>query len=268
MPTPSQRLLDDCRGITAMPPAVPFDNAGSQPRSPCESEELCPRGLVIVVGGVGGLDWCGIALRYLLKAKRLPYVIQLVPWGLGFGRWYADLTNVTNRDAHARGIAETIRRSRASRPDCPVYVVAKSGGSGVAVMALELLDKDAVERVVLLAPALSPRYNLTAAIRAVRREIVVFWSPFDLLVLGAGTRVLGTIDRVNTVGAGLIGFRAPLREPGEQARNGAYAKLRQVRWNIRMAASGNFGGHMGPDSPLFLSRYVIPLLTVEESTHP
>ena len=35
-------------------------------------------------------------------------------------------------------------------------MVAKSGGAGVAVKALELLDDETVERAVLLAPALSP----------------------------------------------------------------------------------------------------------------
>ena len=74
------------------------------------TEAMVPRGLVMVVGGVGGLDWCGIALRRLLKNARPPYAIQIFPWGLGFGRWHADLTNITNRDAKARLIAETIRQ--------------------------------------------------------------------------------------------------------------------------------------------------------------
>jgi hypothetical protein len=230
-------------------------------------QDHASRGLVMVVGGVGGLDWCGMALRHLIKTTRLPYTVQLVSWGLGFGRWYADLTDVGNRDANARIIADTIRRYRDSHPALPVFLVAKSGGSGVAVMALEWLDADAVERVVLLAPALSPDYDLTAALRAVRHEIVAFWSPFDLLVLGAGTRLFGTIDRVKTVGAGLVGFRAPARLAGDAAGGGQYRKLRQVRWHPRMAASGYFGGHMGPDSPFFLSNYVLPLLRLEETTH-
>jgi hypothetical protein len=245
-------------GIAAMTQSEPVDDDSLQ------SER--PRGLVLVIGGVGGLDWCGIALRVLVKTKRLPYVVQVVPWGLGFGRWYADLTNVINRDTQARHVAETIRLYKLSRPTCPVFLVAKSGGSGVAIKALELLDEGAVHRAVLLAPAVSPSYDLTAALRAVRSEIVVFWSPFDLLILGAGTRVLGTIDRVKAVGAGLVGFRIPPSDLDDPNRGRLYGKLRQVRWRLRMAASGNFGGHMGPDSPLFLGRYVVPLLTVEEST--
>ena len=232
---------------------------------PHKPEDSSPRGLVLVIGGVGGLDWCGIALRRLLRNKRPPYVVQVFPWGLGFGRWHADLTDVGNRDANARAIAEAIRRFKASEPGCPVFVVAKSGGAGVAVKGLELLDAEAVERVVLLAPAVSPDYDLTAALRAVRREIVVFWSPLDLIVLGAGTRMFGTIDRVKTVGAGLVSFRVPRGNSADPARLAEYHKLRQVRWHPCMAASGHFGGHMGPDSPFFLRKYVVPLLAIEET---
>ena len=92
-----------------------------------------PRALVIVIGGIGSLDWCGLALRRLLGNKRPPYTTRIFTWGLGFGRWHADLTNVANRDANARALAEAIRLSKAGQPACPVFMVAKSGGSGIAV---------------------------------------------------------------------------------------------------------------------------------------
>ena len=147
-----------------------------------------------------------------------------------------------------------------------MFLVGKSGGSGMVVRALERLPEDTVEAAVLLAPALSPGYDLTRALRAVRREMVVFWSPLDLIVLGLGTRVFGTIDRVNAVSAGLVGFRRPeaLDEPGKAQ----YAKLRQVRWRPIMARTGYLGGHVGPDSPAFLRRYVVPLLRVGDASDP
>jgi hypothetical protein len=206
-----------------------------------------------------------MALRHVAGAARLPYAIELVGWGHGFGRWHADLSDVAHRDGQASAIAESIRRYKACRPASPVFLVAKSGGSGLAVMALESLDESAVECAVLLAPALSPDYNLAPALRAVRREMVVFWSPLDLLVLGAGTCLFGTIDRRKTVAAGLVGFRVPPARFAEAAGSGAYAKLRQVRWQPRMAASGYLGGHWGPDSPWFLKKYVLPLLKVDAS---
>src|SRR3954454_11035691 len=168
-----------------------------------------PRGLVLVVDGVGGLDLCGTALRYVLGAERLHYAFHLFPWGHGFGRWLADLTNVTNRDAKAALLADAVRQFRARQPDDPVFLVAKSGGSGVVVKALEQLEENSVCRAILLSPALSPRYDLTAALRAVSEELVVFWSPWDVIVLGAGTRVFGTTDRVRTASAGMTGFTLP-----------------------------------------------------------
>jgi hypothetical protein len=230
-----------------------------------DDRALAPGGLLVVVGGVGGLDWCGIAVRHVVKVARMPYSIQLFPWGHGFLRWHADLTSITNRDARAKLLAETIRRFKTDHPNGPVVLVAKSGGSGVGVKALELLDEDSVERVVFLAPALSPRYDLTTALRAVRREMVVFWSPLDVIILGFGTRLFGTIDRVRTVGAGLVGFQIPAVDAHDPNRNREYRKLRQIRWHPRMAATGYFGGHLGPDSPLFLKKYVVPLLLFDDT---
>jgi pimeloyl-ACP methyl ester carboxylesterase len=226
---------------------------------------------VLVVDGVGGLDLCGTGLRYVLGAERLHYAFHVFPWGHGFGRWLADLTNVTNRDAKAALLADTVRRFRTRQPDDPVFLVAKSGGSGVVVKALEQLEGNPVCRAVLLSPALSPRYDLTASLRAVSKEMVVFWSPWDLIVLGAGTRVFGTTDRVRTASAGMTGFTLPdvaslssssaAASDVERARQ--YAKLRQVRWAPRMARTGYLGGHVGPDSPVFLRSYVVPLLRAE-----
>ena len=43
------------------------------------------------------------------------------------------------------------------------------------------------------------------------------------------------------------------------------AKLRQIRWRPGMAATGYLGGHVGPDCPAFLRKYVVPLLRPEGS---
>ncbi len=238
---------------------------------PLECESLSDRAatlpryeaLVVTAGGVGGFDLSGTGLRYVLGAAGLPYAIHVFPWGHGLGRWFADLTDVRNRDAKAAQLADSVHRFRAWQPNVPVFLVAKSGGSGVVVKALEQLDENSVERAILLAPALSPDYNLAAALRALVQDMVVFWSPWDLFKLGLGTRVFGTADRVRTASAGLVGFRAPALPAGSEAASECvrqYAKLRQVRWRAGMAAAGNLGGHFGADSPVFLKNYVVPLL--------
>lgn len=218
-------------------------------------------GLVLVADGIGGFDVCGRALSRRVKAAGLPYATWIVRWGHGFGRWYSDLTDADECEARAGDVAETIRLYRAERPDAPIFLVGKSGGCAVMVKALERLDAPEVERAVLLAPALSPGYDLTRALGNVRSEVVVFWSPLDVFFLGLGTGVFGTSDRVRGRGAGLVGFRTP--SPGDEpGRVAAYRKLRQVRWSPRMGSTGNLGGHLGSDSPRFLARYVVPLLRV------
>ena len=161
--------------------------------------------------------------------------MKVVSWGHGFGRWHADLTNAANRDLRAaRDRRDGPCVPRASCPGAPVFLVGKSGGTGLVVRALERLPEDTVEWAVLLSPALSPTYDLAPALRAVRREMVVFWSPLDVIVLGLGTRIFGTIDRIKTVSAGLVGLprAAGGRRRTEQA---SYRKLRQVRWCLEMA---------------------------------
>jgi hypothetical protein len=223
----------------------------------------CCQGLVLVVDGVGGFDLCGTALRYVLGAPGLAFAIHVFPWGHGFGRWIADLTDVTNRDDKAVLLAALVRRFRTDRPGYPVFLVAKSGGSGVVIKALEQLDESSVQRAILLSPALSPEYDLTGAMGALSGELVVFWSPFDIIFLGVGTRLFGTVDRVRSPSAGLLGFRIPSaadKDPAGTQRASQYTKLRQIRWSPRMAATGYLGGHFGPDSPVFLKNYVVPLL--------
>ena len=154
-----------------------------------DGKAAAQQGLVLVADGVGGFDMCGTALRYVLAAEKLPYAVEVFPWGHGFLRWFADLSVTANRDEKARVMAESVRRYKAEHPADPVFLVAKSGGSGVVVKALEQLLEQQVDRAVLLAPALSPGYDLSCALRAVRCDLVVFWSPLDVMMLGIGTTV-------------------------------------------------------------------------------
>ncbi len=198
-------------------------------------------------------------------AEQLPYAIFTVPWGHGIGRWHADLTDVANHLSWANSVVETVRSFKTARPEDPVFLVAKSGGSGVVIKALESL-RDRCRRAGRTAGAgVVSGYDLTPALRAVRHQMIVFWSPLDVFILGAGTRVFGTVDRVRSVGAGLVGFKAPPLDKQQDFERNPYEKLHQIRWRPKMAATGYFGGHFGPDSPLFLRKYVVPLLRVDDS---
>lgn len=230
---------------------------GPLPGPPPESDETA---LVLVVDGVGGLDLCSLGLAYAVARAGLKHRVQPLAWGHGFGRWYRDLTNVENHARQSALLADLVRSYRAQHPDRPVFLVGKSGGTGVVVRALELLPDETVEAAVLLAPAISPSYDLSRALAALRRELHVFWSPLDVFILDAGTRLFGTIDRVRSPAAGRSSFRMPPGLGPEAAAQ--YGKLRQVRWSPRMAPTGYLGGHVGTDSPAFLGRYVVPILNV------
>ena len=223
-------------------------------------------GLVVTAAGVGGFDLCGTALRYVMGAQGQQYAFHNFPWGHGLGRWFADLTDVNNRDAKAAQLADAVRQFKSWKRNVPVFLVGKSGGSGLVVKALERLEERSVERAILLAPALSPDYDLSAALRALSHDMIVFWSPLDVFLLGLGTHVFGTADRIRTASAGLVGFRVPTlpaSTPDAAQHDFPYAKLRQVKWSVRMVAAGHLGGHFGADSPVFLRNYVVPLLRTE-----
>ena len=226
---------------------------------PVETPEAEAAALVLIADGVGGFELTSFGLRHVVGQGGGPELVRAVPWGHGWGRWHADLTNIPNQRAGARAVADRVLAWREAHPDRPAYLVGKSGGTGIAVGALELLPAGSVEAAFLLAAALSPTYDLTRALRAVGREIVAFWSPLDVIILGAGTWLFGTMDRVHSVGAGLVGFRPP--DDLDAAGRALYAaKLRQVRWTPEMVASGHLGGHAGTDNPAFLRRYILPLL--------
>ena len=226
---------------------------------PAAVPEADAEALVLIADGVGGFELTSFGLRHVVGRAGGPELVRAVAWGHGWGRWHADLSNVANQQAGAKLMADRVVAWRAEHPDRPAFLVGKSGGTGIVVGALELLPEGAVETAVLLASAISPGYDLSTALRAVARELVVFWSPYDVVILGAGTLLFGTMDRVHSVAAGLVGFRTP---PGlDEASQRLYRdKLRQVRWTSEMLAAGNFGGHAGTDHPAFLRKYVVPLL--------
>src|SRR5262249_51612001 len=142
--------------------------------------------LVLMADGVGGLDLCGTGLVHVAAKAGSSHEVRVVPWGHGFGRWHRDLTNVENHRRWAEPMVVDIASFHAAKPLAPVYVVGKSGGTGLVVRSLEAMPENSVEAAVLLSPALSPSYDLAKALRAVRGQMTVFWSPLDVIVLGAG----------------------------------------------------------------------------------
>lgn len=223
-----------------------------------ESESLEPRAIVICIGGVGGLDILGWSAERVLGKAAPRYHVREFVWTHGWGQLFKDLQDHRHLEAKAEELARLVRRLQAQYPGCPIYFLAKSGGTGLALRAAELLPERTLERIVLLSAAVSPEYDLRGALRATCREIVSYHSPFDQIILNWGTRQFGTIDRVYGPSAGLHGFRIPASCDDEGRRQ--YRRLVQVPWTPRMIAQFHTGGH-GPNSfPAFLQAEVVPWL--------
>jgi hypothetical protein len=158
--------------------------------------------------------------------------------------------------AEAKAVAEILTRARRASPARPIHVTAHSGGVGVLVWALEQLPDDVqVEQAIFLAPALSPGYDLSPALRRVRGNAYAFTSPHDP-VLGTMTRVFGTIDRVKTDSAGLNGFVTPAAPAFPEQ----YRKLAPMPWRTEWTDLGHPGDHIGPLATPFARTILAPLL--------
>jgi pimeloyl-ACP methyl ester carboxylesterase len=237
-----------CPGAPGKPPVRP---------APPADDESKP-GVVIVVCGIGGIDFVALSSQWALPRAGVRHEIREFSWSHGKGRLLRDLQDTQHCLKKAAELAEEVRQIKAEDPERPVYLVGKSGGAGLVAAAAEQLPPQTLERIILLSPALSPNYDLRAALRATKHEIVSFYSPYDQLVLNWGTSQFGTIDRYYGASAGLRGFVVPTDL--SVSDRALYDRLVQIRWNRSMILEGHFGSHLGTSMPAFVAKEVAPWL--------
>ncbi len=228
---------------------------GDEPR---EVNMAGEKGVVFLIDGVGGFGFAPKVMEKVLVEAGVPHELRHFYWSHGFGRWHADLTDDENIRRKASELSDSIMDTRVRARERPIYVVAKSGGTAIALAALAQLPAESVDRVVLLSSAVSPNYDLAPALRSVRTDLVSFWSSRDKLILGVGTTIFGTADGMMGESAGLVGFRVP--EQADAATVLQYRKLRQIEWGPSMRKTHNYGTHIGTSMPLFVREYVAPLI--------
>jgi Serine aminopeptidase, S33 len=223
-----------------------------------QAEPDAKPGIVIVVCGIGGIDFVAVSSQWALPRAGVRHEIREFSWTHGKGRLLRDLQDTQHCLHKADELAAEVRKIKAHDPDRPVFLVGKSGGTGLVLAAAEQLPPETLERVILLSPALAPTYDLRPALRATRHEIVSFYSPYDQLVLNWGTSQFGTIDRYYGASAGLHGFVVPKDlDPQDRA---LYERLVQVKWNPAMILEGHLGIHIGTSMPAFVAKEVAPWL--------
>ncbi len=215
-----------------------------------------PQHVLIVADGAGDYRAASATVRQTAAADGWPLDVRTFVWSHGYLRNLADHTDYDWVRERGGQLAGLVLAQRRERPDLPVSLMAHSSGCGVVLAAAEQLPPDTLDRVVLLAPAVSSDYDLRPALRAARAGVDVYYSPDDALWLGVFTAVLGTEnDPQATRAAGRYGFEPRGVTPEEAP---LFARLSQFEWNPTLEATGHDGGHFGSYQPGHLRRFVLP----------
>ena len=220
------------------------------------AESVEPRPFLLHINGIGGERLFDRTLVGALKQAGLEADCETHDWTHGdFG-----LTALQAYDKHraeAKKIANRLVERAKQFPTAPIYITAHSGGTGVAAYALEMLPEDVkIQSIFFLAPALSPEYDLSKALRHVTGSLYVFTSPYDSVVLDTGTKMFGTIDGVRGAAAGLRGFLQPSTGDAEQYKKMVHFPY-QKGWLVKY---GNAGSHICSMRPKFARMFLGPLL--------
>lgn len=256
-------LLAGCAGQGA-PPTVK-SSAAAPPAVPPPP----PREHLIHLPGIAGEQHLDRSFVRGIRDGGYAGEIEIFDWPGAESGLRALVTRQRNGQ-QADKLAARIQELLAENPSTRIRLVAHSGGTGIAAWALERLpDGVNVEQVVFIAPALSQRYDLSGALRHVRGKLLAFVSENDVIVLGAGTRLFGTIDGLKEEASGLRGFKRP-----DGADEAAYAKLVEVPYTADWMAFDNIGDHIGAMGRTF-ARHVIsavlqdkPIPTTRPATAP
>jgi len=226
---------------------------GSEPAS--ISVAPPPPPVLIHLPGIGGELSIDHHLVNGLRDGGVSKSIEIIDWTES-DRGPRALGNVARHKEWAQRVAERIEAIYYADPRTPIILVGHSGGTGIAVWALEDLPPQVhVRTLLLLASALSPRYDLTVALRHVSGHAFSLYSDRDDAILGTGTSVFGTVDRVKGPAAGYIGFHTP---PHGQTKE--YDKLIQLPYDPAWARFGNPGDHIGPTDRRFANAVLAPLI--------
>jgi pimeloyl-ACP methyl ester carboxylesterase len=205
-------------------------------------------GRLLILPGVGNTRFHLAGFVAATEALLPRFTVEVRTWGKPFLTIH-NLRAHERNEATAASIAAEIAAWRQANPDTPFYLVGYSGGGGMATLVTSALPAGvSIDRLVLVAPAISPDYPVESAVLPHVREFVVNYASERDLQVGWGTRTFGTIDRKNTVSAGAIGFTAE------------HERLLQYRWSAADIPFGHAGNHLAYLSGRWQAAKLLPSL--------
>jgi pimeloyl-ACP methyl ester carboxylesterase len=220
--------------------------------------ERLAQGYVIILPGIEGYSYWNRSVVNGLIDAGVPYAMEIYDWtwtrnipliNLRFGRHHRSESDV---------IARKIADYRKEHPDAPCYLIGHSGGGAMTLFSLaKLAGEVKATGGILLGPAISPGYDLQPALANTTRGVWHFPSIFDLLFLGVGTTVFGTIDGCHRFSAGAFGFRGLQQAPEDL---GDKPVFREIPFRLEMVRCLNLGGHFGYVNRRFVAQWLAPIV--------
>ncbi len=106
---------------------------------------------------------------------------------------------------------------------------------------------------------ISARNAVNRTLQKVRTALWNYWTPLDVVMLGAGTCLCGNLNGAHTLAAGLTGFCIPSGLSDDESR--VYQeRLRQVCFTPGHLRHFHLGGHMSWANRNFVAEVVTPRL--------
>jgi pimeloyl-ACP methyl ester carboxylesterase len=205
-------------------------------------------GKVLVLPGVANVRFHLAGFVRMLQDRHPGLEVDVRTWGPPLHS-LENLRSYQRNIEAARDLADEVTAFRRAHPDALMDIVGYSGGGGVALFVVRSLPDDVmINRLILVAPAISPDFPLAADVLPHVSEFMVNYASTEDFQVGWGTQHFGTMDRKNTVSAGFSGFT--LEHP----------KLVQVHWRKDMIRHGHTGGHNAYLLTAWQRKYLLPAL--------
>lgn len=208
------------------------------------------RGLTLILGGIEGPSQYAVNMVRGLWRARYRGSIELFPWNAGqpLTCWLRNQTSRAHHETQAQRLVARICEHQDQYPGSPINLLAQSGGCWIVIRALEQLPIERrIRKAVMLAPAMSPAYDISAATARCQAGLVSIGGPGDFFFLALGTTVFGTSDRLHGPAAGWMGWHY-FDAPG----------FMELRWHPAWFKHGYLGNHTTTSSPAFIQHVVAP----------
>jgi pimeloyl-ACP methyl ester carboxylesterase len=232
------------------------------------SEDRLDRGLVLILPGIEGRGFLNMAILHGLVDGDLQYAIEVFDWTTGNKFLTLYHLRAWRRNLRvAQQLAERIVKYENEYPGRPVWIVGHSGGGAMALLTAKALPENhRLTGLILLAAAISPRFDISQILGKVECGIWNFHSWLDCVFVGIGTTLFGTVDGWHMPSAGMLGFLPmPNANPltlASESMDGS--RLIQTPYHPRMIIDFNLGGHFGCVNRVFISENIAPLISGDQ----